>query len=243
MLPYGELAVRSRRPDGSRCVVRTGSLADVNLYRVRELMQRETCKLRWRSHQRVLPYPGLPWSVSAMTEVPFEACERVLAELGLPSTLRERASPANTRTLGRMHAYFLHQVDSQLVHMDHRACGEVDAEGLTLLREWLESDEAAVEAARLDVGEVVAFDPNEVHAVYNAEPVFSVGVHLDMDGRGEAVVYFVLGPGKTLLTFPGMPRRAQECLDDLGVETTAALAEGGAAGLQELRRLVCDAAS
>ena len=90
----------------------------------------------------------------------------------------------------------------------------------------------------LGAGDLIAFDPTTLHAVHNDGPVFSAGTHLFAPSGREVVVYFVLGPGKTLLTFPGMPPAVQACLDDLGLPTTARLAEGGAEGAAELRRLV-----
>jgi hypothetical protein len=95
-----------------------------------------------------------------------------------------------------------------------------------------------VRVVDLQAGDVVAFDPRRLHAVYNRYPVYSAGIHYTFPLAGERVVYFVLGHGKTLITFPGAPTDVQETLDDLNVPTTYALARGGLTGVVEFQRLV-----
>ena len=123
------------------------------------------------------------------------------------------------------------------IHIDHRKPNKTP-QGLKKLEEWLAKDKVVVEARKLGAGDLVAFDPTSLHAVYNEQPVFSAGIHVFAANGREAVIYFVLGAGKTLITFPDMPPIVQTCLDDLDIPTTAELAKGGEEGAMELKRLI-----
>jgi len=206
-----------------------------------DYMNAETAKQRWISKQEPLPHKGVPvpgQDPSAMVETSDASFESLLCAVGFPSDfLPRRKAPCEIRGAKRGRMYFLFQKNSMDVHIDHRKENDTP-QGLEDLKEWLVHGKVAVEARKLGEGDIVAFDPTSLHAVYNEQPVFSAGIHVFSANGREAVIYFVLGPGKTLITFPGMPPIVQTCLDDLGIPTTAELAQGGEEGAMELKRLI-----
>jgi len=233
LLPY--LRSSSRAPVQHTC---SSFRADES---AQDYMNTATCKIRWASKQEPLPHKGAPLpgqDPSAMVEATQASFEGLLCAVGFPSDfLPRRKAASELRGAKRGRAYFLYQKDSMKAHIDHRKENETPQE-LEKVKEWLANDKVVVEARKLGAGDVVAFDPTSLHAVYNEQPVFSAGIHVFATNGREAVIYFVLGPGKTLITFPDMPPIVQTCLDDIGIPTTAELAKGGEEGAMELKRLI-----
>ena len=157
-------------------------------------------------------------------------------------TFGKKRLPNVRHKLGQ--AYLLFQAnESQSIHIDHIKRDPVTINALYTLRKWLETD-FTVLAMQVDEGDVIVFDPTALHAVHNTQSVYSAGIHftIDVNESIERVAYFVFGDGKTVITFPTMPTGVQKTIHDLGLETTAELALGGAKGVAELRRLVTEAA-
>lgn len=240
MISYAELSTR---------LVTAGAVAishaDVSTCPERDaievIVRSETRDLHWLSHQRPLPTPGLMKAMSCMTRLPFDGFDRLLDKLGIPLSFTGDLRRANLRQVKRLDAYALWQVDNQMVHIDNRLHGLPDwGLGYDELHAWLDNPASTVEVSKLQTGDIIAFDPQSLHAVHNPTPMLSLGIHTMVDDRREVVVYVALGDAKSICLFPAMPRRAQEFIDDLGVPTTPALAEGGRAGVDELRRLVAE---
>lgn len=215
----------------------------------------------WTSYGIRLPQCGVPgpahpfesptrtkMNASGLTTVPLREgnknLQTFLSRVGMPHDLQHAQAPRAPRpddvTMPRHiagQAYLLFQNgDSQYLHIDHRPSRDITLARAVAVETWL--PRAQVRVVDLQAGDVVAFDPRRLHAVYNRYPVYSAGIHYTFPLAGERVVYFVLGHGKTLITFPGAPTDVQETLDDLNVPTTYALARGGLTGVVEFQRLV-----
>jgi hypothetical protein len=237
---YGSLLLQANEPGEVQKI----HCHNYNGQHLHDALQEASYNMHWKHGGMDLQHKGRPplhCDKSAMTTVPFDAIERILKAVNMPTFGNKRRLQNVQHKVGQ--AYLLFQVDSQIIHIDHNERDPVTINALDTLLEWMATDEVTVLAMQVNEGDVIVFDPTALHAVHNTQSVYSAGVHytIDFNASIERVAYFVFGSGKTVITFPTMPRGVQKTIYDLGLETTAELALGGAEGVAELRRLVTEA--